>query len=70
MVFAGGLRGGGYPLSDGHRLRWNLVRATAARLSLCWGLGGAWSAMALDQTLRGTFSLLRFRSGRWKNIHV
>ena len=39
-------------------------------LSLGWGLVGAWSAMALDFSLRGTVNFLRYRSGRWKTIKV
>lgn len=34
------------------------------------GLFGAWLAMLFDQTVRGTVSTLRFKSGRWKEIAV
>jgi len=35
-----------------------------------WGLPGAWVAMAVDMTIRGSLLLLRFRRGRWKQTTV
>ncbi|MGC9333012.1 MAG: MATE family efflux transporter, partial [Anaerolineae bacterium] len=75
MVFAGALRGAGdtrFPMSITGSSIW-FIRLPAAyllALLLGWGLLGAWSAMALDFTLRGAFNFLRFRSGRWKTIEV
>jgi MATE family multidrug resistance protein len=75
MIFAGGLRGAGdtrYPMAVTAAGIW-LLRLPLAYLFavvLGWGLLGAWSAMALDLTLRGTFNSLRFRSGRWKTTKV
>ena len=35
-----------------------------------WGLAGAWYAVFIDQFIRDMIILLRFRSGRWKNIRI
>lgn len=75
MIFSGALRGAGdtrFPMIITGSSIW-FIRLPAAyllALSLGWGLLGAWSAMALDFTLRGAFNFLRFRSGRWKMIEV
>jgi multidrug resistance protein, MATE family len=75
MIFSGALRGAGdtrFPMIITGSSIW-FVRLPAAyllALFLGWGLVGAWSAMALDFTLRGAFNFLRFRSGRWKMIEV
>lgn len=34
------------------------------------GLWGAWIALAADQATRSLLVLLRFRSGKWKRIHI
>ena len=34
------------------------------------GLEGAWIAMAVDWTVRSTLMVLRWRSGKWKEIRV
>ncbi len=41
-----------------------LVRMTSL------GLVAAWITMIVDQLVRSTFFLIRFRSGRWKNVKV
>jgi Na+-driven multidrug efflux pump len=33
-----------------------------------WGLIGAWVALALDQYTRSVVIILRFHSGKWKQI--
>lgn len=33
-----------------------------------WGLAGVWTAMAIDLTLRGVLSALRWRSGKWQRL--
>jgi putative MATE family efflux protein len=75
MIFAGALRGAGdtrFPMVVTGASIWfvRLPVAYLLALILGWGLVGAWSAMALDLTLRGTFNFLRYRSGRWKRIEV
>jgi putative MATE family efflux protein len=37
---------------------------------LDWGLMGAWVALLVDQMLRSLLVILRFNSGKWKNIKV
>jgi len=75
MIFTGALRGAGdtrFPMIVTGGSIW-LVRLPLAyvlTLSLGWGLVGAWSAMALDFSLRGFVNFLRYRSGRWKTIKV
>ncbi|GAB4515980.1 MAG: MATE family efflux transporter [Anaerolineae bacterium] len=73
MIFAGALRGAGdtrAPMIITGAGLW-LVRVPLGALlalALGWGLKGAWIAMAVDLTVRGSFNFLRFRSGRWKEI--
>jgi Na+-driven multidrug efflux pump len=75
MIFAGGLRGAGdtrWPMVVTAGSIW-LVRLPLAYLFavvLDWGLLGAWSALAIDLSLRGLLNYLRFRSGRWKSVQV
>ncbi len=75
MIFTGGLRGAGdtrYPMVVTAGGIW-LVRLPLAYLfaiGLGWGLTGAWSAMAIDLTIRAVLNFLRFRSGKWKAIAV
>ncbi len=75
MIFTGGLRGAGdtrWPMIVTGGSIW-LVRLPLAylfALVLDWGLAGAWSALALDLSLRGLLNFLRFRGGRWKTIKV
>ena len=35
-----------------------------------WGLDGAWVALVTDQVLRSGLVLLRYNSGKWKNIKI
>lgn len=35
-----------------------------------WGLDGAWVALVTDQVLRSSLVLLRYNSGKWKNIKI
>jgi multidrug resistance protein, MATE family len=75
MVFAGALRGAGEtraPMLVNGGSIW-VVRVPLSLLFtqvLGWGLTGAWVAMAVDLTVRGTLMFSRFRSGRWKNVEV
>ena len=75
MIFAGGLRGAGdtrWPMVVTAGSIW-LVRLPLAYLFavvLDWGLLGAWSALAIDLSLRGLLNYWRFRSGRWKSVQV
>ncbi len=75
MVFSGGLRGAGdtrWPMMITGGSIW-LVRVPLAylfALVLDWGLPGAWTALALDLSLRGLLNFLRFRGGRWKAVKV
>jgi Na+-driven multidrug efflux pump len=50
-----------------------LVRPYFAMLAvnvLGLGLAGAWYALVADQLLRSGLVLLRYRSGRWKNVRI
>src|SRR5690606_22332373 len=38
--------------------------------SLDWGLKGAWIAIAADQVVRSLLIVMRYRSGKWKNIKI
>jgi MATE family multidrug resistance protein len=75
MIFSGALRGAGdtrFPmLSNGINVF--LVRFGLALLfvqGLGLGLMGAWYALAIDMSLRGTLNYLRFRSGHWQRVQV
>ncbi len=75
MIFSGALRGAGdtrWPMVYTAAAVW-LVRVPLAMLFVLvfgWGLMGAWYAMAIDLTVRGTLAFIRFRIGRWKSIVV
>ena len=74
-ITAGCLRGAG-------DTRWPLISAIigmiVARVSLAalfvivfrWGLGGAWFAAVLDQSIRSVLIYYRFKTGKWKQIVV
>ncbi len=74
-IVAGCLRGAG-------DTRWPLVSAiigmVVARVSLAalfvnvfhWGLGGAWFAAVLDQSIRSVLIYYRFKTGKWKQITI
>jgi putative MATE family efflux protein len=75
MIFAGGLRGAGdtrFPMAVTGVSIWllRLPLAYLFGLVLGWGLLGAWSALALDLSMRGLLNFLRFRGGRWKSVQV
>jgi putative MATE family efflux protein len=73
MVLSGGLRGAGDTrrtlLITGVGL-WLVRVPMALLLTGPFGLIGAWIAMGLDINVRGLAVLLRFRSGRWKELRV
>jgi putative MATE family efflux protein len=75
MIFAGGLRGAGdtrFPMVVTGASIWLLRVPLSYAFAhvLGWGLPGAWAAFALDLSVRGALSFLRFRAGRWKTIEV
>ncbi len=75
MVFAGGLRGAGdtrFPMVMTASTIWfiRLPLGYLFALVFGWGLAGAWTAMALDMSIRGIGNFFRWRSGRWKGIEV
>lgn len=75
FIIAGGLRGAGDTRATAviTFITVLLVRPTLAILLVStfnFGLYGAWIAMAADQLLRSTLVLLRYQSGKWKNIRL
>jgi putative MATE family efflux protein len=75
MIFAGGLRGAGdtrWPMISTALGIWLLRLPLAYLLAIVlgWGLIGAWTAMTIDLTLRGTLNFLRYRGGRWKTTQI
>jgi len=73
ITLAGALRGAGdtmYPLYASAFGIWvfRVFVAYAFVGVLGWGLIGAWVALVLDQYTRALIVLLRYRSGRWKDI--
>lgn len=71
IVMSGALRGARdvrWPMLLGLGSMWG-IRATLAPLLIFgfgWGLEAVWTAMALDLTVRGVLSALRWRSGKWE----
>ncbi len=75
FIFAGSLRGAG-------DTRWvfysTAISSWVGRFAMAylfisifhWGLVGAWVAMVIDWTMRGSMVLYRFRQGKWKSIKV
>ena len=75
MIISGGLRGAG-------DTKWPLVSSLAGtvvgRITMAiifvkvfhLGLGGAWSAALLDQSIRSVLLHFRFKAGKWKHISV
>jgi putative MATE family efflux protein len=74
-IVSGCLRGAGdtvWPLVS------SLIGMIVARVSLAalfvlifhWGLGGAWFAAVLDQSIRSVLIYFRFKTGKWKEIVV
>jgi Na+-driven multidrug efflux pump len=35
-----------------------------------WGLVGAWLAMVVDWSMRGSYVFWRFKKGQWKNLKI
>jgi len=75
FIFCGALRGAG----DTRRpmlitgLSLLAIRVPCAMLFCLhwdWGLWGAWMAMVLDLTIRGTLATMRFLTGSWKTTAV
>lgn len=75
FVMSGALRGAG---DTRFTLFVSLIGACGIRVCLTllfinvmgMGLEGAWIAMAVDWTVRSTLMVLRWRSGKWKEIRV
>ena len=75
IIFAGALRGAGdtrYPMFVNGASAWCIRVPLAYLLAHVLGLGltGAWMAMIIDLTVRGTLEFVRFRGGRWTHIQV
>lgn len=75
FIIAGALRGAGDTRATAiiTFITILILRPSLAMLSihvLKWGLIGAWLAVAVDQLVRSLLVLLRFYSGKWKNIKV
>jgi len=75
FILAGALRGAGDTRATAviTFLTVMLVRPSFAMLAvnvLGLGLAGAWYALVADQLLRSGLVLLRYRSGRWKNVRI
>ena len=75
FILAGALRGAGDTRATAviTFLTVMLVRPYFAMLAvnvLGLGLAGAWYALVADQLLRSGLVLLRYRSGRWKNVRI
>jgi putative MATE family efflux protein len=70
-VFVPSLKGAGdvrFPVLMGMLSMWGIGVAGAWLLGirLHWGLAGIWSAMAIDEWVRGLVMLRRWRSGAWQ----
>ncbi|MDD6033519.1 MAG: MATE family efflux transporter [Oscillospiraceae bacterium] len=75
FIIAGGLRGAGDTRATAviTFITVLLVRPISAIVFINlfhWGLEGAWIAMVLDQLLRSILVLLRYQSGKWKQIKL
>ena len=75
FIIAGGLRGAGDTRATAviTFITVLLVRPISAIIFITvfhWGLEGAWIAMVLDQLLRSILVLLRYQSGKWKQIKL
>ena len=75
FIIAGGLRGAGDTRATAviTFITVLLVRPVVAIVlinGIKIGLYGAWIAMACDQLLRSTLVLMRYQSGKWKNIRL
>lgn len=75
FIIAGALRGAGDTRATAiiTFITILLIRPGLAGLSikvLHWGLIGAWIAYAADQLVRSLLILIRFNSGKWKDIRI
>jgi len=75
FILAGALRGAGDTRATMviTFLTVMLVRPSLALLFINrfhWGLDGAWIALVTDQVLRSSLVLLRYNSGKWKQIKI
>lgn len=75
FIIAGGLRGAGDTKYTAMvtLVTVLIIRATFAVIMVRifnWGLWGAWIALACDQGLRSLLIMLRYDSGKWKNIRL
>ena len=75
FILAGALRGAGDTRATMviTFLTVMLVRPSLALLFINrfhWGLEGAWIALVTDQVLRSSLVLLRYNSGKWKQIKI
>lgn len=71
IVLVRALQGTGdikYPISVGITSQWLVAVGGSFLLGvvLGWGLVGIWVAMAMDECLRGTIFLARWKSGKWR----
>lgn len=75
FILAGALRGAGDTRATAviTFLTVLLVRPGLALLAIYkfdWGLLGAWIALVVDQVLRSILVLIRYNSGKWKDVRV
>lgn len=75
FILSGALRGAGdtkWPLYSSILGIWGGRVFLGYLLTIALGMGllGAWSAIAIDQCVRSTVILMRFRSGKWKKVRV
>lgn len=75
FIFAGALRGAG----DTRAVFYSTALSSwICRLGMAylfvyfleWGLAGAWLAMVIDWTIRGSFVFFRFKQGGWKKLKI
>lgn len=75
FIFAGALRGAG---DTKHVFYSTAISSWIGRLGMAyifinvfnWGLVGAWLAMVVDWSMRGSYVFLRFKRGQWKKLKV
>lgn len=75
FIFAGALRGAGDTRSVFYS---TALSSWLGRLGMAylfvyfleWGLAGAWLAMVIDWTIRGSFVFFRFKQGGWKKLKI
>jgi putative MATE family efflux protein len=75
FIFAGALRGAGDTKSVFYS---TAISSWVGRLGMAyifinifhWGLVGAWLAMVVDWSMRGSYVFWRFKKGQWKNLKI